>query len=222
MRKLKDTIVGISEKLGMQIPNIGETRSRRRYNKYLLEYRSVSQIDDDSVLPSVIIETSFDEISFPTEVMPVHSYIGDMMETEAPEERKTYLLDPFEMKVQTLDRTLIDKVFAICDYCMKGEIRRHSRHIYDIYKILPFVPATQDFKALISKVRLIRAENEKLCPSARPDIDVSALLLQIFNEGIYKSDYEDITSKLLEEPVPYEVAAEAIKQIAASGVFNFN
>jgi hypothetical protein len=37
----------------------------------------------------------------------------------------SYGLLPFEMKVQGIDRTMIDKVFAICDYYMKGDVRRH-------------------------------------------------------------------------------------------------
>ena len=63
------------------------------------------------------------------------------------------------MKVQAIDRTLIDKVFAICDYYMKGDVRRHSRHIYNIFKLLPMVPLDDDFGKLVKEVREIRAEN---------------------------------------------------------------
>ena len=34
------------------------------------------------------------------------------------------------MKVQGLDRTLADKIFAICDYYMQGKVKKHSRHIH--------------------------------------------------------------------------------------------
>ena len=37
------------------------------------------------------------------------------MVKEAPEVIGEYHINPFEMKVQGLDRTLVDKVFAICD-----------------------------------------------------------------------------------------------------------
>ncbi|WP_420314449.1 nucleotidyl transferase AbiEii/AbiGii toxin family protein [Blautia wexlerae] len=59
---------------------------------------------------------------------------------EAPEEIKNFRLDPFEMKVQGLDRTFVDKVFAIRDYYMQDRVKKHSRHIYDIYKLLPVIP----------------------------------------------------------------------------------
>ena len=45
-------------------------------------------------------------------------------------------LMPFEITTQAIERTLVDKVFAICDYYMTGKTERHSRHLYDIYKIL--------------------------------------------------------------------------------------
>ena len=36
---------------------------------------------------------------------------------------------------------------------------------------------------------------------------------------IYKDDYENVTSRILEEKVSYEVAIEAVKKIAMSGMF---
>jgi hypothetical protein len=40
MKKLKGAIKEIAADLGMTIPNIEETRSRRSYNRYILEYVS--------------------------------------------------------------------------------------------------------------------------------------------------------------------------------------
>lgn len=71
---------------------------------------------------------------------------------EAPEELENFCLEPFEMKVQGLDRTLADKVFVICDYYMQNRVKKHSRHIYDIYKLLQIVPQTKEFKVLVEDV----------------------------------------------------------------------
>lgn len=79
------------------------------------------------------------------------------------------------MMVQGIDRTLIDKVFAICDYYLNDRVSKHSRHIYDIYKLLPLVPQNKNFKQLVKEVRLVRV-NSKICPSAQPEIDVPMLL----------------------------------------------
>ncbi|MBR2259093.1 MAG: nucleotidyl transferase AbiEii/AbiGii toxin family protein [Blautia sp.] len=219
MGKVKDAIKEVAEELGITIPNIDETRSRRSYNKYLLAYEAVTEKLNDDLQPMVILETSFAEVSFPTVMLPVHSYIGDMMQSEAPEMVEPCGLSPYEMKVQGIDRTMIDKVFAICDYHMKGDVRRHSRHIYDIYKLLPLVPLDGEFGNLVREVREVRAKNVTICHSAQPGVDVPAVLKKIIEQDVYKSDYENVTSRILEEQIPYDVAIEALRRIAESGLF---
>lgn len=218
MKKLKGVIKDIATELGLSIPNIGETHSRRSYNRYILEYQSILSKPDDAVQTAVLMETSFAEVSFPTVILPVHSYIGDMMTEEAPEELENFCLQPFEMKVQGLDRTLADKVFAICDYYMQDRVKKHSRHIYDIYKLLPIVPQTEEFKELIKEVRRVRAMTN-ICPSAQPEVNVSEILAFLIENEIYKDDYEKITARILEENVSYETAIEAVRKIAESGMF---
>lgn len=218
MKKLKEVIKEISSILGLSIPNIDETRSRRSYNRYILEYQSVLSDSDDAVQPAVLMETSFAEVLFPTVILPVHSYIGDMMIEEAPEEIKNFRLDPFEMKVQGLDRTLVDKVFAICDYYMQDRVKKHSRHICDIYKLLPVVPQNEEFKNLIKDVRSVRAMTN-ICPSAQPEVNVPELLNFLIENEVYRDDYEKVTARILEEDVNYETAIKAVKEIAVSGLF---
>ena len=218
MKKLKEVIKNIAAKLGLSIPNIGETRSRRSYNRYILEYQSVLSEPDEAVQTAVLMETSFAEVSFTTVILSVHSYIGDMMTKEAPDELEKFRLEPFEMKVQGLDRTLIDKVFAICDYYMQDRVKKHSRHIYDIYKLLQLVPRTEEFQGLIQEVRSARAMTN-ICPSAQPEVNVSEMLNFLIENEIYKDDYERITTRILEEDVTYETAIKAVRSIAASGIF---
>ena len=218
MKKLKEVIKEISSILGLSIPNIDETRSRRSYNRYILEYQSVLSDSDDAVQPAVLMETSFAEVSFPTVVMPVRSYIGDMMMEEAPKELKNFGLEPFEMKVQGLDRTLVDKVFAICDYYMQDRVKKHSRHIYDIYKLLPVISQNEEFKNLIKDVRSVRAMTN-ICPSAQPEVNVPELLNFLIENEVYRDDYEKVTARILEEDVNYETAIKAVKELAVSGLF---
>lgn len=218
-KKLKYGIVEIADELGLTIPNIDEIRSRRDYNRYELTYESVLDKLTDTVNPAVLLETSFSEVSFPTIVMPVHSYIGDLFEEEAPDAVEQYGLTVFTMKVQGVDRTLVDKVFAICDYYMKGTVKRHSRHIYDIHKLLPMVKQDDGFRLLVKEVRKVRAATN-ICPSAQPNVDVTALLKEIAAENIYKEDYNVLTVKLLEHKVAYEDAIDSIRQIADSKIFD--
>ncbi len=217
-KKVKEAIEEVSAILGLSIPNIDKTRSRRDYNRYEIEYNPIDELDDVAVLPAVILETSYTAISFPVSELPVHNYIGDMMVEEAPDYIEKYALSPFTMKVQDISRTLADKVFAICDYYLQNKTEKHSRHLYDIYKLLPHVPQDDSFKKLVKEVRQVRALSP-VCPSAKPDVDVVELLKRIVSENVYKSDYENITENLLEEELNYEIVIPALKQIAENGMF---
>ena len=217
-KKVKEAIEEVSAMLGLSIPNIDKTRSRRDYNRYEIEYNPIDELDDVAVLPAVILETSYTAISFPVSELPVHNYIGDMMVEEAPDYIERYSLSPFTMKVQDISRTLADKVFAICDYYLQNKTEKHSRHLYDIYKLLPLVTQDNSFKKLVKEVRQVRALSP-VCSSAKPDVDVVDLLKRIVSENVYKSDYENITENLLEEDLKYETVIPALKQIAENGMF---
>ena len=70
MKKLKESIKAIAEQLGMTIPNIDETRSRRSYNRYILEYQSVLSEphhipDNDSPVHLLQFLLRNQDISFP-------------------------------------------------------------------------------------------------------------------------------------------------------------
>ena len=217
-KKIKQALVSSADQLGMNIENLDETRSRRDYNRYVISYDSVLPLASDALSPAVLLETSYTAVSFPTVVLPVHSYIGDMMEKEAPDFIEQFMLLPFSMKVQGIDRTLTDKIFAICDYYLQGKVQKHSRHIYDLYKLLPLVPQDESFKNLVHEVREIRAKSP-VCPSALPDVDIPQLLRRIIEEKAYKTDYDTLTTQLLEEQLSYEVVINSLKDISRSEIF---
>lgn len=122
------------------------------------------------------------------------------------------------MNVQSAERTLVDKLFALCDYYLSEKITEHSRHVYDIYKLLYVVTINDDLRALAKIVREERKSN-KTCRSAQDDVDVNALLQEIIDKSAYKADYEEITKALLFEKVEYETALEALHRIIESSLF---
>ena len=165
-----------------------------------------------------MLETSFTACSFPTVIMPVESMVGDMLKAEAPELLEKYELNAFRMKVQGLDRTLADKVFAVCDYYLQNRVRNHSRHLYDIYMLLPLVRQDEAFRTLVQEVRTVRKPS-LICLSAKDGVDIPALLTEIIRNEVYREDYRNLTEKLLEEKVDYDTAVTALKRIAAGGMF---
>ena len=204
-KKVKQAIVDSADELGMVIENLEDTRSRRDYNRYVIAYDSVIPMESAALKSAVLLETSYTAVSFPTVLLPVHSYIGEMMEKEAPDAISDFMLTPFEMKVQGIDRTLADKVFAVCDYYLEGKVTKHSRHLYDIFKLKNYISMDDDFKRLFADVRKHRSGMDiKITPSAREDVDLLAVAEKLIREDFYADDYADSTMKLISDNISYE------------------
>ena len=214
-----DTIAGISSELGMPIIDWEKARSRRDYNCYTFSYDPiVGYVTEGRLIPGVKMEVSLASVSFPTLSLSVDSYVYQFLSKDNKEVVEEYHLQPFKMNVQGMDRTLADKIFALCDYYLQGKTKRYSRHIYDIYMLLPKVPQNEDFKQLVCQVRKLRAEMS-ICPSAAEGVNIPALLKEIIDNEVYKEDYQDITTYFQNHSLDYTEAISALKTIAAGGMF---
>ena len=69
-----------------------------------------------------------------------------------------FSLEEFEMKLQSIERTYIDKIFALCDYYLKNKSKRYSRHLYDIYKLTEKVNFDTNLRSYLKKFRSIEKE----------------------------------------------------------------
>ena len=217
-RNLKYTIVEICNNLGLNLLNENETRSRRDYNCYKIDYCAGHSLS--GLNPQLLVETSFIVKAFPDEIKQASSMIYDYLKAVGNYEAiDKYELEPFDIRVQTLDRTLVDKVFAVCDYMLDNKTERQSRHIYDLSRLLTLVKLDDNLKVLIKEVREDRKPGTK-CYSAQDGVSVPNLLRQMIDTEFFKKDYEDSTEKLLSKPVTYEEAIKAIETIIASGVFD--
>lgn len=217
-KKLKEQIISVVEEFGFSLVDPDQIRSRRDYNRYVVDYPSLFPMG--ALKQHLIIETAVYIKAYPCRRMMASSLIynhleqngyGDLMES--------YGLQPFELKVQTAERTLIDKVFALGDYYLNGAIREHSRHVYDLYKLLQVVTLNDEVKKLVWEVYAERLPHVN-CRSAKNGIDMNAILQEIVAQDIYRQDYEDITEKLLFEEVSYETACTALRKILDSGIFS--
>lgn len=217
-KNLKYTIVEICSNLGLNLLNENETRSRRDYNCYKIDYCARHSLS--GLNPQLLVETVFIVKAFPDEIKQESSMIYDYLKAVGNDEAiAQYELEPFDIRVQTLDRTLVDKVFAVCDYMLDNKTERQSRHIYDLSRLLTLVKLDDNLKALIKEVREDRKLGTK-CYSAQDGVSVPNLLRQMIDTEFFKKDYEDSTEKLLSKPVTYEEAIKAIEMIIASDVFD--
>lgn len=213
--KSKELIIEIAENLGLVLSNPEEIKSRYDYNKYVFKYDSLF-----SVIPlEIIIETSYYQSVYPVDKHVVGSFVGRFCL-----DRNIILPVPFEaaevmMNVQSVERTFVDKVFAVCDYKIQNMQDRDSRHLYDICKLLREVELNEKLDKLIDMVRDDRMQS-KNNPSAQLEYVIPDMLKEIIRSRFYEPDYKNVTQKLLYEDISYDYAIEnGIVIIAESDVF---
>ena len=117
---------------------------------------------------------------------------------------REYELEPFDMRVQSLSRTVVDKAFALCDYYLLNKPERNARHLYDLYKM----------KELVREVREHRLTlGNAIAPAADPSVDIAALADELISREFYRKDYDNTTVLMISDSIPYDVVIENYKQM---------
>lgn len=216
-KNLKKNIVSAIDEFGFVFVNPDDTHSRRDYNRYIIDYPTL--FPTGYLKENLIVETAVYIKAYPCVRLQASSLIYDYLKKNGYDELiDKYQLLPFEVNVQTADRTLIDKVYALGDYYLDGKIKEHSRHIYDIYKLSSIVKLDDSLRRLAASVHEERKPHVN-CRSAKDGIVMSTLLQEIIDCSAYRQDYEDVTRKLLFENVEYETAIVAVQNIIDNKIF---
>ena len=217
-KHLKSSIVSVIDKLGFTLTNPENVKSRRDYNRYIIDYPSV--LGASYLKEMLIVETAVYQRAYPTVHKTAGSLIYDFLSANGFDDFiRQYSLEPFELNVQSAERTMIDKLYALADYYLAGTTAEHSRHIYDIYKLLSVVEINDELKELAVSVADERRPHSRSL-SVQDGTDIKAVLREIVEKNIYESDYKTITESLLFEPVPYETAIKALNTVLESGLFD--
>lgn len=216
-KNLKRNIVSIIDKFHFNLENADDVKSRRDYNRYVIDYPTI--FPSDYLKEHLIVETAVYIKAYPCNRMTASSIIYDYLNKNGYDDLiKEYNLEPFELNVQSAERTFIDKLYALGDYYLSNAIDEHSRHIYDLYKLSEIVILNDELKQLVKEVYAERKPHAQ-CRSAKDGIDMNILLQEIIDKDIYKKDYEEITSKMLFEEVSYGTAKEALQRIVNFKLF---
>jgi len=218
-RKLSQDIIFIIEESGFSLENPDQIHSRRDFNRYMIDYGMSAS---ESFLKSYLVVETFVPIkSFPTIMMSAMSLVSEfLVANNAEDEVAKYGLEPFKVNVQSIERTFIDKVYAISDYYLDKKTENHSRHIYDLYKLYPEISFDSAFSELVLEVRCIRKPHAA-CLSAQDGVDLPGLLHKIAHENYFFSDYNQITKTLLFEDVSYSEAISVLDSILEGGHFAY-
>jgi predicted nucleotidyltransferase component of viral defense system len=217
-KQLKKSIISVIDKFGFTLTNPDSVKSRREYNRYIVDFPTLFG-NANYLKQFLIIETAVYIRAYPCNRMTAQSYVYDFLAASGLDDFiKQYDLMPFELNVQTAERTLIDKLYALGDYYLSDAVSGHSRHIYDIYKLTQIVSIDDKMKNLAKEVAEER-KNHRNCVSAHEGVEINSLLKEIIDKHIYKPDYNNITSALLFEKVDYNTAIQALIEITDSGLF---
>ena len=217
-RQLKANIIQIINDLEFELTNPDAVKSRRDYNRYIIDYPS--SLSAAYLKEQLIVETAIYQRAYPTKVMSADSLIYQYLhENGYGDFIKQYDLEPFALNVQTAERTMIDKMYALVDYYLLNTTTEHSRHIYDIYKLSEIVTVDDTLKELALSVAEERRPH-KMCLSVQNGKNVNEILREVIDKKTYKEDYDTITVPLLFEAVSYNTAVSALENILQNGIFD--
>ncbi|WP_180954558.1 nucleotidyl transferase AbiEii/AbiGii toxin family protein [Bacillus sp. V5-8f] len=214
---IKDTIV----KLDFSFLNDEQTEpvySKRSFNKYKAGYNRIYQGEGEiHMLDHILVETTLTYKPYPCEKKLVSNYITKFLEKEQPELIKEFDLQPFYMNIQSIDRTFVDKLFALCDYHHDKDYDRKSRHIYDIHKIYQSgLLNEEELSSLVGKIIETRRAGHKThsCQTGYKPIEA---LEDIINSAVFEFDYKTNTREFLSKYVDYETAIVSLQEILTKG-----
>ena len=225
-RELKNNIMEAIKDAQLDLTNQDSIRSGRDHNIYEVKYPNLIE-HTGTLKEHLVIETFLAYKSFPCERKMVSCYILDyLIEKGEFEIINEFCLKEFEINVQTLERTFIDKIFAILDYAETGQLDKNSRHLYDLHmiwnKIFNVISQdTKKFSELFNDVVFERSSNTQRNVSAQNGYMIHDQFNKIIENELYKNDYETITFELMfknEDIISYQSVIESLKNIMDSGL----
>lgn len=176
-----------------------------------------------SIDARIKVESTLLSKPYPTEKKTIRSYILSYLESIGRRDiAERYNLQAFEVRVQAIERTAIDKMCALCDYYLEKKPRRNSRHIYDLYQISQRIDfANPSFRDFAHQVYQERKGLERAY-SANDGVSMNALFRAMRKNGFYEKDYREVTNALVFSGgmVPYEKAIAVLDDIVRLGIFD--
>ena len=193
--------------------------------KFHFKTPAIADYSQSQMDPKVTLEISYLSPCANPNRLPVSCYILDYIQKEniqiwdkIPDIES---LSTFEMNVQPMEITFIDKVYALCDYYLDKKTEKHSRHLYDIYKLFPHITYDDAFAQLVKNIRKHRS-TLKYAFSTKPDQpkSIKTLVSEYSADDFYKSDYLNLSTYLItDKDVSYEMLIENIKEVVSSDLF---
>ena len=218
-RNMKDFILSKISNIKMEVMNRDEIRTRRDFNSYKIKFEKFFDYDAD-VFSHIVIETIVVYRPYPTTTVYVNNFITNyLIEMDRSDIIDRFDLQPFKMLTQSIDRTFIDKLFAICDYHIHGKYERYSRHLYDLHMIWKSSLLNLDtLNEIMFDVICDRQRYDGRNPSCKKGSCPNRMLKEIIDKGVYRNDYLNVTERLIYKSVSYEQCVNSLLEIINSGI----
>jgi hypothetical protein len=187
---LKYHIIEVASELGLTHTNADTIDSGRPYGKHVIAYPA--NFISRSLKPFLLVETFYRRTPLPTLTLPASSMLYEYLKEEGADELiSKFDLEPFDVTVQALQVTLIDKLYALNSNYLKGRVDGYSRHLYDIHRILPQIRFDGELFRLLTEVG--KHQRKELAGLKHPiDFDPTGLpasLRKIISEDVYKPKF---------------------------------
>lgn len=218
--KLRKIIYECGKKLDFTLLNTAEElpRSRREFNFYKFAFSKLTtNYQHSGTLEHILVETIITYEPFPFEELLVSNYITKFLkEIGEVEIIEQFELLPFLVKTQTIERTFIDKIFAICDYFLEGKSSRYSRHLYDIHMIYQHGNVHRDkILSLFPIVASIRRGGHSTF-SSEHGFELANKLKEIIFTQFYRDDYQTNTVQFLSKQITYDDVIRTLNELIES------
>lgn len=205
LKRSKECIIAIIADLGLELANPDRIMSRRRFNCYEIYFNNLRP--NHALKEHLLIETFAHYVPYPVVEKRISNYIFEYLESIDRIDLAEVFpeLKPFSMKVQSIERTYIDKIFAVMDHYVKCNRVGLSRHLYDLHKIAEHVDLkSETMRSLFLDVQKELAVDVEQNPSAEIGFACQKVLISLLESDYYKADYESITAQLIQDNMSYE------------------
>ncbi len=227
-KKIKHGVIDkIKDFYHFNIPNYNskEAQGDCEVPKFHFETPAIADYSQSQMDPKVTLEISYLSPCACPKCLTVSCYVLDFIQKANIQISERYSdiepLSTFEMNVQPMEITFIDKVYALCDYYLDKDDEKHSRHLYDIYKMFSSITYDEKFKELVKSIRKHRA-SLKYAFSTKPEQpkSIKTLVSEYTADDFYKSDYLKLSSYLIKDKdVSYDMLIDNIKKVVSPDFF---
>lgn len=173
--QIKKLISNIQKTITQDIPEIkieGVTSKGSKFRKTAHQYNKVIEgFDFGQATDKLLLEINSFANPTPNSLCSIESYIAIFLtQTNKQELVKRYELEPFEVSVLTINRTLVEKIMGLIRSCYHenpiDQLQKKIRHFYDIERILTIDTSldflnSADFFFMIEKVKIDDAANSQ-------------------------------------------------------------